>query len=704
MNLKKILFFISIYVSIFSQEKIDEYYQNLKKLKKIETDANKSLPIIYNQLCQSGYYTMPSARMASAGIVAFSYSDSDPYKIIGFNLQYFSRLELNANFWIYKNILEGNFGHLGFGEDADRAANLKFAILSKNDGFDYLPEVAIGLNDFYGSRRFHSQYIVATKQFIDKHLECSLGYGLGRINGFFGGVAFFPFFEKNKYFNSLAFFAEYDGNDYQRNKFEHPKGKKVNFPINFGINFQFFKIFQSSISYIRGNKLAGNFSTFYNLGESKGLFPKFSDPPIFKEYLFLNESKDFSFNLVKVFKDQGLDLTKISVFFDRNNEKVLNLKINNLKYRNSEILKIRIENILTYIPSDEYSNILITVESDGLDLHEYYLKKKHIQNFQQKKIGLFEFNTLCPLRDISLKQKDYKSKILYERKKPLWLITFQPKINAFFGSCKGKFKYDGGFLLCQEGYFFNQLYYNVQASYIFSTASAQVGSRDVYNPSKIINVRSDFVKYYESNSFHIDTCYLQKNWNLKKALFLKISFGYFEVAYAGEAFELLYYPVNSRFACSLEGANVYKRDYHGVGFQKKIRKWNNTIAEYENFIGLQYFVNFFYEVNYLNLTFKTQIGQFLAKDKGVKFEITKYFKSGLEVSFWITYTNKCDMVNNKKYHDKGFAISLPLDIFMNKTIRKRIFFKMSEWQRDVGAKAKTGKELYSIIHDERYFP
>ena len=102
----------------------------------------------------------------------------------------------------------------------------------------------------------------------------------------------------------------------------------------------------------------------------------------------------------------------------------------------------------------------------------------------------------------------------------------------------------------------------------------------------------------------------------------------------------------------------------------------------------------------LNITGPFNI-QFLAKDKGIKLEILKYFKSGFELSTWITFTDKIDIVNSKRYFDKGFSFRIPLDLFMNKSSRKRFNFKMSEWLRDVGAKSQTGKELYMIIHDER---
>ena len=132
------------------QNKVDIYFENLKKVKDIEKRINKKLPVIYNQMCLGGYLAMPSARMNLPGTSAFAYSNSDPYKILGFNLQYFSRLEICANVWIFDKMLEGIFGKMGFGDDADRTASLKFSILKKTDGFPLFPEIAIGINDFLG--------------------------------------------------------------------------------------------------------------------------------------------------------------------------------------------------------------------------------------------------------------------------------------------------------------------------------------------------------------------------------------------------------------------------------------------------------------------------------------------------------------------------------------------------------------------------
>ncbi|MFA6501670.1 MAG: YjbH domain-containing protein, partial [Parachlamydiales bacterium] len=638
--------FLFFFIRLFAENAVDNYFENLKKIKDIENRANKRLPVIYNQMCEGGYLAMPSSRMKESGVIGTSYFDSDPYKILGFNLQYFSRLEISANVWIFKKILEGSFGKMGFGEDADRTANIKLALLKNSDGFEYLPEIAVGINDFFGSRRFHSKYLVLTKQFTDQNFELTLGVGKGRINGFFAGAAYFPFLnKKNNLYRQIALFAEYDGNNYKKHEMEHPSGRDVRFPVNLGINFQFNDIFQSSISTLRGKKISASFCASYNLGQTKGIFPKYLDPPLFCNYSMQGQDNDMQ-RIAQSFKDQGFDLVQASSSSDFDNRN-LYLTVINLKYRSLKTVKCRIRNLISFLPLDEYEKINIFLQSDGIALYEYIFKKSDLVNYQERKINIFELDSICAIQDPTTAGND-NCKILYERKKANWMLTVRPKVNAFFSSCRGKFKYDGGFLATQEGFVFKDLYYNFQTSYIIKSASAEVGSRDKYNPSQLINVRSDFVKYFETNSFHIDNLYIQKNYNLKKALFGKISLGYFELAYAGIDVECLFYPVNSFYGASIELANVYKREYHGMGFQKKIRKWNNTSPEYVNFIGYQYFLNLFLEIKPLDVSIKTTIGQFLAKDVGVKFEIFRYFKSGLDVSCWITFTNGNDRVNNQR--------------------------------------------------------
>ncbi|MCF7806727.1 MAG: YjbH domain-containing protein, partial [Simkaniaceae bacterium] len=105
----------------------------------------------------------------------------------------------------------------------------------------------------------------------------------------------------------------------------------------------------------------------------------------------------------------------------------------------------------------------------------------------------------------------------------------------------------------------------------------------------------------------------------------------------------------------------------------------------------------------LDIGVKLCAGQFLARDRGVKLTLTRYFPSGVQFAFWITYTNAQDMINHRVYHDKGIAFVIPFDFFLHKNSRATLGYGMSFWLRDQGAQAATGKPLYPTINNARLY-
>jgi hypothetical protein len=306
------------------------------------------------------------------------------------------------------------------------------------------------------------------------------------------------------------------------------------------------------------------------------------------------------------------------------------------------------------------------------------------------------------MREATTEPGDYDSALLYKRRKPVWMLTFRPWLRSFFGSSRGKIKGETGFSLGFEGYLFDQIYYSLYGSYTAFSSTQNLGDRDTLNPSWIINVRTDALRYNQASSFHVDQAFVQKSWNWGEGWFSRLALGYFETAYGGVATETLYYPVNFNWAIGFQAATVWKRTYFGVGFQRKIRKLTDDGYRYFPYTGLQYSVDFYYQYKPYNLDFKISAGQFLARDKGVRIEGSRTFPSGFRFGLWYTLTNGNDEVNRSRYYDKGFFFSMPLDIFLNKTSRTRISYAMSAWLRDVGAQAATGKPLYPTLYWERY--
>ena len=125
---------------------------------------------------------------------------------------------------------------------------------------------------------------------------------------------------------------------------------------------------------------------------------------------------------------------------------------------------------------------------------------------------------------------------------------------------------------------------------------------------------------------------------------------------AGAATELLFYPVNSNWAVGLEFASVLKRHYHGIKFQNYTNQLRSDGYVKVPFIGIQYFLDLYYDFKPLNMDLLVSAGQFLAKDKGARIDVGRYFKSGMRFSVWCTFTNGHDHVNGHTYFDKGFSL------------------------------------------------
>ncbi len=700
---------------LFAQDKIcfDEspaaqLFRDLEIVEKINRQIYDRLPVVMNYQLQGGYFTMPSARTFDAGATAIGFAYVPPYHIWSLALQFFDHIETSGNYWIYKGVPDGAFGHLGFGDSAERAANIKLILLRKEDGFPFLPDLALGWNDFIGTCRFQSFYVVATKEFQSWNLEATLGWGKGRIRGFYGGAAWTPFRTFDSFLKNLTLAAEYDANHYKRHPHEHPSGRTTKTPINIGLQYTFYDLIRLSGSTLRGEDFAGSVALQYNLGSSKGLFPKIKDPtpycaPVDTQPIGpIRSCQELAQELAYAFQEQGFDLYHLSLVPGPCGKDHLWMKIVNVRYREEEEVRSRIEYVLAALTPSNISSVTAVTEADGVPIHEYRFRLEDLKRYAEGRLGEEEFRVIAPPREASSKPREYDAALLYQRRKRIWLLTFRPWFRSFLGSSRGKFKYEVGFALNPEGYLFDEIYYNLCGTYTASSSACNIDSQDFINPSRIINVRTDSILYNQANSFHLDLAYLQKSWSLGQGWFSRLAVGYFEAAYAGAALEALYYPVQVNWAIGFQASTLLKRGYYGVGFQRKIRKLTSNGPIYVPYTGFQYFIDFYYQYKPLSLDFKASMGQFLARDKGIRMEGGRTFLSGLRVGLWYTLTNAGDKVNGNRYYDKGFSITMPLDLFLNKSSRTRIGYSMSAWLRDCGAISATGKQLYPTLYWERY--
>ncbi|MCB1107795.1 MAG: YjbH domain-containing protein [Chlamydiia bacterium] len=691
-----------------AEEKLALLFRDLNLVKEVNQEIEDHLPYHYNHYLMEGYFSMPSARMNKVGTAAIGFSYIPPYRNYSATIQALDRLEFGVNYTTYIGVPDFFMGEMGFGDFTDRGANAKIAMLKKEDGFPHFPEVSIGFEDFYGTKRFHAFYVVATKEFLSYNFEATLGWGKGRLKGWFGGFGWTPF-RKSRIpgINRLTLLAEWDATDYKHHIHEHPNGRGVKSHVNMGLTTTLLDTLQLSVSTLRGEKVAASASLNYNLGDTKGFFPKVNNPPLYRSPIntepvgYLRSERELASELVQAFSSQELNLYQIYLTTDKGKGRSLWMKLINIRYREERDLKYRLEQILSRLIPSNIDSVSVVVEADGIPTHKYHFRSVDLFRFRDGVIGDFEFQTLTPMEQPSSSPSSYEGTLLYHRTKRIWTFTVRPRLLTFFGSATGKFKYSAGAIAGPEGYLFDQLYYKVQGACNVKSSISDIGDMDKLNPSQLLNVRSDSVRYFQTGSVALEQAYLQKGFYINKGWYGRVAGGYFESAYGGVAAEFLYYPVDSNWAVGIEGAAVLKRKYHGIGFTTKIRKFNGFTPEFVDFIGFQYFLDLYYDIKPLQIDFKATIGKFLARDVGVRFELGRYFPSGFRFAVWYAMTNAYDSVNGSRYRDKGISFVLPLDFFLTKSSRTLIPYALSVWLRDTGARASTGKRLYPTLHEER---
>lgn len=679
-------------------------FEDLATVEKVNKEIETRIPVLYNYNLSGGYFNMPSARSPDSGFIGIGFSAVPPYRNYNVSIQLLERLEVSANYHIMLGIPDFVLGE-NFGDWSDRSMNYKLSLLKPEDSNYMLPGIALGMNDFFGSKNFYDEYVVATQVIPDLNFEASLGFSRGRARGFFGGASFFPFFRyTNPFLKGIVLSAEYDAINYAQDP-TSALGRDYKTRINAGIHYIIGDIFHLTLSSLRGKKLAGSFSINYNLGESRPLFPKFLDPPMYnapRDYEpvgALRPHHTLASELAHAFKSQNLIAYNISLSQSGRGKKHLHIAIANPNYRERADLEKRIAHILSNLAPENTYRVTVSIEEEALPIYQMTFRTEDLFAYRKGQIGDYELSVLAPPRNLS--KIPGPSQTLYKKDPSRLYFLLRPRTRIFFGNAAGKIKYDFSLAGGPQGYLYNQVFYDISASFKLFDSFEHVNAVDKMNPSQLINVRSDTISYYKGKIGALDRAYIQKSWSLEKGWFARAAGGYFEIAYGGVAAEVLYQKAGACWAIGVEGALVAKRKYSGLTFTRRIRQLEGFTPTYKtNFIGSQYFLDLYLYEPTVGVSAKLRVGQFLARDIGARIEAQRIFKSGTSVGYWVGFTTARDIVNDKRFFDQGIIFSVPLDLFSPRSTRRHLGTAMAFWLRDTAAVSATGRTLYSIIHNK----
>lgn len=695
------LFFTAISLPLFANYKNIDQFSNLS----------------YNSFGQIGLIQTPSANIMDEGSVHLTTNVNDIWKFGTMTASPFNWFE--ASYFYYRPrdlIWEGTRAR---GDYLDKGFNLKVLYRPKNK---YLPNFAIGLDDFAGTGFFTKEYLVATKN--HQNIRYSLGIGWGKFasgNNFENPLKIFS--EKLSYrpissdnyqlggapsydqwfrgnasiFGGLEWVipkskgvilkVEYDPFDY----FDFSAGnrpdalfnlRKKDSSINLGLSYELNKYVTLQSSFIKGNTFNFSFtlgSTFNGKGVKKEKFnPKISNSST-------NNSDRWENRSVASKRSFYIDL------LDNLNTNKFWLQTANVEDSKIDTV-IMAENHLNHIRSSSRAASIIKSVSDNHNLKTKMINISHMNegveinkisylaNKVNNDIEIFEL-----IKEYSKFQAGDKIKSSNNEFKPsLPLPMIFSEITPVFLTHIGvpeKFLTSGLAIRHSSQTLFKRNL--ILTSELNLSIDNNFRNSISGNASLLPYVRTDIVQYLKGGKEYITRLQLDHMYSPAPEVYTHLMGGIFEAMYGGIGIEMLYKPFDKRYTVGFNIFEVKKR-----GFDQKFK-----FLDYQTSTG---HINFTYEL--LNgIKADISYGRYLAKDDGFTFDFSRRSSSGFKAGVWVTQTNISAQVFGEGSFDKGFYWQIPFDTFTGKYSGRHLDYMLRPLTRDGGQKLMFGKSLNGSI-------
>ncbi|UTH75323.1 YjbH domain-containing protein [Chromobacterium sp. IIBBL 290-4] len=663
---------------------------------------------------QMGYINMPSARVGNDGTLSFGYGYDKPYGILWTSLTLLPWLEVSGRYTSIADV-EGfqnqQYGG-GYGRYKDKAIDTKFRLLEETT---WLPEVSLGLNDIQGNRLWKGTNLIATKQVLPG-LEATIGHGSGRIQGMFGGLRYTPSFLPN-----WSLVAEYDANNYPQDPAPYGiqtyatekrnKGPAVGLEYQWGwLGLQMAWAQKGSVPIINAHvDIPLNVKEYVPKIQEPAYFSGGPDIPARPTLEQWNDDSARARQLATALGKQDFKNIRIAMQRDTLVMELSNSQISNvgravgravrtaLYFAPLETREIRVVYTELEQPVATYNFYDLQTLNDyllGKADRTRFLETVNIKPGRDEELQPLDSQTLAQ----SLKQ-GINVNLLTNQEADLIQVTsddtednhfhLAPKMGVYFNDPSGAFHYD----IMAEATYKRRL---DKGLYLDSALSADLANTitQVTQPSNSLlpHVRSDIADYKRVNPPKLNRLLLNQYMTLGSNLYARASAGIYEEMFRGAGGQILYYPsFTSNWAADLAVDALQQRDFKGW-FGKRDYQTITAIA------SLHYQLP-------MGMTATMRGGRFLAKDDGVRFELSRRFQSGIEAGFWYTVTNGHDTTSpgtpSKPYNDKGVFFSIPLNSLLTFDSRNIGDFSLSPWTRDVGQMVMTPGDLYEILRNPK---
>lgn len=609
----------------------------------------------YNNSGMVGLINMPTARMHSEGSHGFSFYYGTPDQKMNITSSPFDWLEASL---FYSNIKENPIGCNFQNCRKDKGFNFKLRI--KEEGV--LPAIAVGINDIGGTGLYGSEYIVASYG-INK-LDIHFGLGWGALNGLSSIKNPFTLisdsFEERILVDNIQggqFTADtyFSGNNvspfYGISYAIHPKilikieqdttlTDRYDIPyddpesrISFGLDYLVNDNISIGIASERGNDISFRFAIKQSLKARKYEY--------YKPEKIENESAETSF--IRNIQANGLGINQI---FE--NSDTIGIEISQFSHPSLDI----IEEIIKTAKGESgiEKDIKVNYQIAGLDAESEFdqaFKNRSKQIYQRQGRAAFFQDTKLVVRPFIAGREDF--------------IKLSVLLNN-----------DGEYIMTDSFFFTYNLKYSIWDNFEDLTYPAT----EVF-PAE---VRSDVKEYLKNLKRSVTIGRAQFDYHIspRENNHLVFTAGILEEMFSGYGFEYLYFDNGKNYAYGFEVFDVVKRDYE-MRFGTK--DYKNTVGSFNFHFRNQKLIPF---------DAKISVGEYLAGDKGVTFEVSRTYINGTSFGAFATFTDVTREEYGEGAFDKGIYFNIPIGGNIGS-------YTWRPLTKDPGAKLNRKYTLYDLL-------
>ena len=650
----------------------------------------------YNTYGVSGLLDMPVATSREDAELAFTTSYMSGIARVSLSFQISDRLSGTFRYSILDKLpVTGS-------RPNDRSLSLHYRLVDEGD---YMPAIAVGMNDIVGTGLFSGEYVVGTKT-ITPRLRGTLGLGWGRLAGvggfsnplgkindrfdtrpgwsggsggtleakswFRGEAAFFGGIEWQAS-ERLRLIAEYSSDAYPDRSYVFIDRKSQ---LNFGLAWRASENLTVNASYLYGSELGLQFSYTMNPKRAAaGSGTERAPQPVLPAHAAAAATwGDVDEDRVTAALQSDLAREGITLEGYRNDGTRLRVALRNNRYGVPAQALGRAARILTRHAPGEVSEFDLTLTHQSMPVSRVTLQRQDLEEL--------EFHPVAPdLLRAATVIRDTRDPL--ERLPGTWPVLsygIAPYLTPSLFDPSSPLRADIGLALSGRyepapGLVFSGILHQK----LFGTLDQSERNSDSVLP----HVRSDASLYYKSASTSLPELTAAYYFRPGPDLFGRVTAGYLESMFGGISAEILWKPQNSRLALGAEVNYARQRAFDDMfGFQDYAITTGHLSAYYE--ISGEY-------------TGQLDIGRYLAGDVGATLTLAREFENGWKVGVFATKTDVSSREFGEGSFDKGILLSVPLSWITGKPSTTKVSTTLRPLLRDGGARLNVSGRLYEGV-------